>query len=67
MGSGPVILLDTHSWIWWVQGDPRLTAHRRQLLEDNEADGLGISVISCWEFAKLVEVGRLSLPLGVLE
>jgi PIN domain nuclease of toxin-antitoxin system len=28
---------------------------------------LGISAISCWEVAKLVEYGRLTLPLPVLD
>jgi PIN domain nuclease of toxin-antitoxin system len=62
-----VILLDTHIWVWWVQDDPRLKAAQRILLTANETSGLGISVISCWEVAKLVEVGRLVLPLAVSE
>jgi PIN domain nuclease of toxin-antitoxin system len=60
-----VILLDTHIWIWWVAGDARLTAAQRQHLEDHEATGLGVSVISCWEVAKLVELGRLVLRCSV--
>jgi PIN domain nuclease of toxin-antitoxin system len=58
-----VILLDTHIWVWWVHGDARLTPSQSQHLRDNERAGLGVSVISCWEVAKLVEVGRLVLPL----
>ena len=23
-----MILLDTHIWIWWIQGDPQLKADR---------------------------------------
>ena len=30
-----------------------------------EADGLGVSIISCWEVAKLVEHGRLVLPVSI--
>jgi len=26
-------LLDTHALIWWVEGDDRITARLRQLLE----------------------------------
>ena len=33
----------------------------------HETQGLGISVISCWEVAKLVEYGRLTLPCPVVE
>jgi PIN domain nuclease of toxin-antitoxin system len=60
-----VILLDTHIWVWWVHGDARLTQSQRQHLQANESKGLCISVISCWEVAKLVEVGRLQLPSPV--
>jgi PIN domain nuclease of toxin-antitoxin system len=35
---------------------------KKQLIQENEGLGLGISVISCWEVAKLVEYSRLILP-----
>lgn len=62
-----MILLDTHIWIWWVQGDPRLTAALRAHIQAHEAGGLGVSVISCWEVAKLVQNGRLAFPCPVLD
>ena len=57
-----MIVLDTHIWIWWVQNDPRLTKKHRNLLKKYESQGLGVSAISCWEIAKLVEKNRLILP-----
>lgn len=60
-----MIVLDTHIWIWWVHGDPSLTVDQMRFLEQHEGDGLGISIISCWEVAKLVERGRLVLPCKV--
>ena len=60
-----MILLDTHPWIWWVHDDARLPSNYRDELEYREADGLGVSVISCWEIAKLVEYNRLVLPVPV--
>lgn len=60
-----MILLDTHIWIWWVSGDKRLTPALRKVIEDNKADGLGVSIISCWEVAKLIEVGRLVLAYPI--
>jgi PIN domain nuclease of toxin-antitoxin system len=61
-----VILLDTHIWVWWVHGSERLGAAALELLLQREKAGdLSISVISCWEVAKLVERGRLTLPLPV--
>ncbi|MDQ1559085.1 MAG: hypothetical protein QOD32_2145 [Pyrinomonadaceae bacterium] len=60
-----MIILDTHIWVWWVHGDARLSEKQVKWLEENEADGLGVSAISCWEVAKLVEYGRLDLPCSV--
>lgn len=60
-----MILLDTHIWVWWAGRTERLNERVTQLLVANEQEGLGVSVISCWEVAKLVEVGRLELSLPV--
>ncbi len=62
-----MIVLDTHVWIWWVHGDPHLTSAQQQILSSNEQTGLGVSVISCWEIAKLIEHKRLTLPYPTLE
>ena len=61
-----MIVLDTHIWVWWVHGDERLTRTQAEVIEANETDVIGVSAISCWEIAKLVEYGRLELP-GSLE
>jgi PIN domain nuclease of toxin-antitoxin system len=57
-----MILLDTHIWVWWVHGDSQLSQAQNEQIKAHESDGLGVSVISCWEIAKLVEHGRLILP-----
>ena len=57
-----MIVLDAHVWVWWVQDDPLLPPDHKQVVQDHEAMGLGVSAISCWEVAKLVEYGRLTLP-----
>jgi PIN domain nuclease of toxin-antitoxin system len=62
-----MIVLDTHIWIWWVHDDPHLTEKQKELIRNNEEQGLGVSVISCWEVAKLVEYNRLTLPCSVSE
>lgn len=56
-----MIVLDTHIWIWWVDGSSQLTAQQESWIRQYEPQGLGISVISCWEVAKLVEYNRLVL------
>ena len=62
-----MILVDTHIWIWWVHGDPALLKSARELLDSSRATGIGVSVISCWEVAKLVEYERLVLPCQVAD
>jgi len=62
-----MILLDTHIWVWWAERTARLTNRISQLLISNEHDGLGVSAISCWEVAKLVEMGRLELRLPIAQ
>jgi PIN domain nuclease of toxin-antitoxin system len=62
-----MILLDTHICVWWVDGSQRLTDSQRQILHENEPNGLGVNVISCWEVAKLVEYGRLELACPIEE
>jgi len=58
-------VLDTHIWVWWVNGSTELSTGKRQTLASRQSDGLGVSVISCWEIAKLVEKGRLALSVPV--
>ena len=60
-----MIVLDTHIWVWWVNGSQELSTAKSQILTAHEANGLGISIISCWDVAKLVEKERLSLTMPV--
>ncbi len=57
-----MIILDTHILIWWVHGDRRLADSQAIIIQANERQTIGISAISVWEIAKLVEYGRLKLP-----
>jgi PIN domain nuclease of toxin-antitoxin system len=60
-----VIVLDTHIWIWWVNGSPQLAPDYLAYVQAEAPNGLGVSAISCWELAKLVAQGRLQLALPV--
>ena len=62
-----MIVLDTHIWVWWIHGTSELTAQQKRLIQENEELGLGVSIISCWEVAKLVEYSRLTLPCSIAE
>jgi PIN domain nuclease of toxin-antitoxin system len=60
-----MILLDTHIFIWWIDNSPRLSQRHRQIIQEQQDDGLGISIYSCWEIAKLVEYGKLDLKFSI--
>ncbi len=60
-----MIVFDTHIWVWWVNGSAELSGSKRQMLAVLQVEGFGVSVISCWKIAKLVEKGRLVLALSV--
>lgn len=61
--NDPRLLLDTHVWIWLLEGvQGTLSARGLELLNRSSAHGrLLVSVISVWEVAILVAKGRISL------
>lgn len=58
-----MIILDTHIWVWWVHGHQDLKPWMLRRIEEHEADGIGVSAISCWEVARLAARGRLDLAM----
>ena len=60
-----MILLDTHAWVWWVNESLMASKDMLRIIQEHQGDGLGVSIISCWEVAKLVERGRLELTMPV--
>ncbi len=56
-----MIVLDTHIWVWWVHQDKHLTNSQVETVRANETAIIGVSAISVWEIAKLVEYNRLQL------
>jgi len=62
-----MIVLDTHIWVWWVHGTEYLTQTQIEVIAAHEKDVIGVSAISCWEIAKLVEYDRLELPCPLEE
>jgi PIN domain nuclease of toxin-antitoxin system len=55
-------LLDTHVWVWWMIGDPRLSKRERAVLDDLPSGSRPrLCDISLWEVALLVQLGRLRL------
>jgi PIN domain nuclease of toxin-antitoxin system len=62
-----MILLDTHIWVWWVNGSAALPEVHKQYIDSNEQEGLAVSIMTCWEVANLVQKNRLTLSLTVLD
>jgi PIN domain nuclease of toxin-antitoxin system len=61
-------VLDTHAWMWWVDGDRRLSRRARTSIERAGARGeLYVSVYSIWEIAKRVEKGQLGFDRSLDE
>jgi len=59
MGRELVILLDTHIWVWWVNGDLRLPRTCLAYLDEVAMGEVAVSMFSCWEVAMLHSRGRL--------
>jgi PIN domain nuclease of toxin-antitoxin system len=55
--------------IWWLTNEHKLTREQLRVLEraEQSATAVGVSAISLWEIAKLVERGRLELTQAVDE
>ncbi len=50
-------LLDTHTFIWWILDDPRLSVRVRAILQqDNE---IFFSIASVWEISIKAQLGRI--------
>ena len=53
-------LLDTHTLLWFLKGDKKLSAKARQLI-DNPNNKRFLSIASLWEIAIKVSLGKLTL------
>lgn len=53
-------LLDTHTLLWFLQGDKKLSGKARQFV-DNPSNEKFLSVASLWEIAIKVSLGKLTL------
>jgi PIN domain nuclease of toxin-antitoxin system len=54
------LLLDTHTLLWFITGDSKLSLNARLLIEDAANDKF-VSVVSLWEIAIKYGLGRLNL------
>ena len=52
------LLLDTHAFIWWMNGSELLPRRTRRAIED-DASVVFVSAASAWEIATKHHIGRL--------
>lgn len=54
------LLLDTHSFLWFIAGSDKISVAARDLIEDS-ANEPSLSMASLWEMAIKVSIGKLKL------
>lgn len=55
------LLLDTHTFLWWLDNDQRLSTTARTLIANSENE-LYFSAASGWEIATKARIGKLTMP-----
>ena len=54
------VLLDTHTFLWWIANDSQLSERARTVIEDANHQ-LFLSAASGWEIAIKTRIGKLKL------
>jgi PIN domain nuclease of toxin-antitoxin system len=54
-------LVDTHTLIWFLEGNPHIPEPTRLLLRQRQ-NRIAVSIASIWEMAIKVSIGKLVLP-----
>ena len=54
------LLLDTHAFLWFVEGSARLSKSAKDHIEDQSHDLL-LSIASLWEMAVKISLGKLDV------
>lgn len=53
-------LLDTHTFIWFIEGDAQLSEKARKAIEKKDAENF-VSIASLWEISIKISLGKLEL------
>jgi PIN domain nuclease of toxin-antitoxin system len=54
------LLLDTHAWLWFVEGDEKLSTRARELIQNTD-NQVFVSRVSFFEAAIKYKIGKLML------
>ena len=55
------LLLDTHTFLWFLLDDPRLSTTAGKLIDD-PANDIKVSPATYWEIAIKISLGKYALP-----
>jgi PIN domain nuclease of toxin-antitoxin system len=58
------LLLDTHAFLWWLDGDPKLTL-RAMTAVSADPTNVSVSAATAWEITTKARIGRLPDALDV--
>jgi PIN domain nuclease of toxin-antitoxin system len=58
------LLLDTHTFLWWLANDPAISEKARVAIADGRNECF-LSLASCWELAIKSSLGKLRLTQPV--
>lgn len=53
-------LLDTHTFLWFVSGNDKLSIKVRKIIQDKQSENY-ISIASLWEISIKVKLGKLKI------
>ena len=63
-----MILLDTHTWLWWLHDPTQISLPAQNVIEEAEKKNeILISSISVWEIAVKHSLNKLELPFPINE
>jgi len=55
------VLLDTHTFLWWITDDDRLSSTAREIITNGDNE-LFLSAATGWEISIKAQLGRIKLP-----
>ncbi len=59
-------IVDTHAFLWFLEGNNNLSKNAREMIEELDTKKF-ISIVSIWEIALKINLGKLTLQISLEE